>query len=233
MAVTNFQRSTIAQIKSNLNSPEKYKMIVILDDDFFDGFEAAGALSENNFSSEFIILMISANDKKGNYTRCVTLGIDEYLVKPFDMSELTFVIQRCFPYVGKGITTEESDSIRRDIRILIVDDNKMNQLVLGAMLKNLGYCFDLASDGYEGYLAAKDVRYDIIFMDLLMPEMDGYQAAQKILAADKKALIVAFSANNMPESRKKAEMFGIKEFISKPVSLEDLKKLLSKYFLKA
>ena len=232
IAVTTFQKSTIAQIKSNLKSTEKYKMIVILDDNNFDGFEAAGVLFENNFSSEFIILMISVNDKKGNYTKCVNMGIDDYLIKPFDMSELTSSIQKCFPFIGKGITTEDTDMIRRDIRILIVDDNKMNQLVLGAMLKNLGYCFDLASDGYEGYLAAKNTKYDLIFMDLLMPEMDGYQSAQKILAADKKALIVAFSANNMPESRKKAEMFGIKEFISKPVSLEDLKKLMSKYFLK-
>ncbi len=233
ISVTTFQKSTIAQIKSNLKSPEKYRMIVILDDDNFDGFDAAEVLFENNFSSEFIILMISANDKKGNYTKCVTMGIDDYLIKPFDISELVSSIQKCFPFVGKGITTEDTDRIRRDIRILVVDDNKMNQLVLGAMLRNLGYCFDLANDGYEGYLAAKNVKYDIIFMDLLMPEMDGYQSAQKILASDKKALIVAFSANNMPESRKKAEMFGIKEFISKPVSLDELKKLLAKYFLKA
>ena len=67
-------------------------------------------------------------------------------------------------------------------------------------------------------------------MDLVMPEMDGYESSQKILEMDKSNLIVAFSADNMPESKRKAELVGIKDFISKPVRMEELKKLFAKYF---
>jgi len=65
-----------------------------------------------------------------------------------------------------------------------------------------------------------------------MPEMDGFESAQKILEYDNSILIVAFTADNMPETRKKAELSGIKDFISKPVKIDDLKRLFAKYFLK-
>ncbi len=108
----------------------------------------------------------------------------------------------------------------------------MNQKVIGTMLKSLGYSFDLANDGLAGYLQAKTRKYDLIFMDLIMPEMDGFESAQKILAYDKTVIIVAFTADNMPESKRKAELSGIKDFISKPVRMEELKKLFAKYFKK-
>jgi CheY-like chemotaxis protein len=101
------------------------------------------------------------------------------------------------------------------------------------MLKTLGYSFDFAEDGYEGFLQAKEKKYDLIFMDLIMPEMNGYDSAQKILAFDKSVLIVAFTADNMPNAKRKAELSGIKEFITKPVRIEELKKLFTKYFMKS
>ena len=119
-----------------------------------------------------------------------------------------------------------------DISILIVEDNIMNQKVIGTMLKSLGYSFDLANDGYAGYFQAKTRKYDLIFMDLIMPEMDGFESSRKILEFDKSALIVAFTADNMPESKRKAELSGIRDFISKPVRIEELKKLIATYFKK-
>ena len=70
----------------------------------------------------------------------------------------------------------------------------------------------------------------MIFMDLLLPEIDGFESARKILALDKSVLIVAFTADNMPDTKRKAELSGIKEFIAKPVRIEELKRLFSKYF---
>ena len=106
----------------------------------------------------------------------------------------------------------------------------MNQNILIHMLKNLGYSSDIAEDGYSGFLKAKEKKYDIIFMDLIMPEMDGYESSRRIIEHDKNSLLVAFTADNMPESRKKAELSGIKEFIAKPVRVDELKKLFAKYF---
>ena len=108
----------------------------------------------------------------------------------------------------------------------------MNQKVIGTMLNNLGYSFDIADDGYAGYLLAKTKNFDLIFMDLFMPEMDGFESAQRILKFDKSVLIVAFTADNMPETKRKAELSGIKDFISKPVRIEELKRLFARYFKK-
>jgi signal transduction histidine kinase/CheY-like chemotaxis protein len=233
ISVTTFQKSTAGQIKANLNYPDdKYNLIVILDGEGFNGFEAARAIWEYNLSGSLLMLMISSNDQKGNYKKCITLGVDHYLVRPFDNNELIGMIQDSFPFIESISSSIDLSNIKADISILIVEDNKMNQKVIGAMLKSLGYSFDIAEDGYAGFLKAKNKKYDMIFMDLIMPEMNGFDSARRILAFDKSILIVAFSADNMPDARRKAELSGIREFIAKPVRIDELKKLIAKYFMK-
>jgi CheY-like chemotaxis protein len=178
------------------------------------------------------MLLISANDKKGNYLNCITLGVDHYLIKPFDVSELLNIIKNSFPFLEDNAPPADIGSVRSDISILIIEDNKMNQKVIGAMLKSLGYSYEVAEDGWVGYQLAKSKKFDLIFMDLIMPEMDGFESAQRILKHDKTILIVAFTADNMPETRKKAELSGIRDFISKPVRIEELKRLFARYFKK-
>jgi CheY-like chemotaxis protein len=185
---------------------------------------------EKGLSGEFIFILISSNDRKGNYMKCITMGIDHYLIKPIDTADLVNVITKSFPFSGNTPVIPAESRQENDLKILIVEDNIMNQKVIGTMLSNLGYKFDLANDGYEGFLQSKLIKYDLIFMDLIMPEMDGYQSAQKILEYDKSTLIVAFTADNMPESKRKAEMAGIKDFISKPVRIDELKKLFARHF---
>jgi signal transduction histidine kinase/CheY-like chemotaxis protein len=233
ISVTTFQKSTVNQLKSNGNFPgEKYNLVLIFDDVNFNGFEAARAIYDNDLSGNFIMIMISSNDKKGNYINCITMGVDHYLVKPFDNEELLSIIKNSFPFIEDTDSHSEKGKLRSGLNILVVEDNKMNQKVIGTMLSILGYSFDIANDGYAGYLQAKIKKYDLILMDLIMPEMDGFEASQKILEYDKSTLIVAFTADNMPESKRKAELAGIKDFISKPVRIEDLKKLLSRHFNK-
>ena len=157
VTITTFQKSTINQIRANLNYPEdKYNLVIIFDDEDFNGFEAARQIWENNLSANFIMLMISSNDKKGNYLNCITLGIDHYLIKPFDSTELLDIIKNSFPFIeDKVAPVAEIGSVRTDISILIVEDNKMNQKVIGTMLKKPWIHFDIADDGYSGYLMAK------------------------------------------------------------------------------
>ena len=233
VTITTFQRSTVSQIKTNLNFPEeRYNLVIVFDDDEFDGFEAARAIWENRLSANFIMFMVSSNDKKGNWLNCITLGIDHYLIKPFDVSELLGIVKNSFPFLEDQTAAVETGTIRTDLSILIIVDNKMNQNVIGTMLKSMGYSFDLADDGWEGYQQAKAKKFDLIFMDLIMPEMDGFESAQRILKIDKSVLIVAFTADNMPETKRKAELSGIKDFISKPVRIEELKRLFARYFKK-
>jgi signal transduction histidine kinase/CheY-like chemotaxis protein len=233
VSVTTFQKSTINQIRTNMNYPdERFRLVIIFDDEEFDGFEAARTIYDSSLSDKFIMFMISSNDKKGNYRKCITMGIDYYLIKPFAITDMLDIIKNSFPFIEDPSRTVDSEELRTDLNFLVVEDNIMNQKVIGTMLRNLGYSFDVASDGYQGFLQAKTRKYDLIFMDLIMPEMDGFESARKILEFDKTALIVAFTADNMPESRKKAELSGIRDFISKPVRIEELKRLIATYFKK-
>ena len=233
MTVTTFQKSTVEQIKANLNySENRYHLVVILDSKDFDGFDAAKQFGENKLSSQFIMMIISSNDLKGNLLKCISMGIDHYLVKPFDLNDLYEAIKTSFPQVGRKVPAGEKEKERREIQVLVVEDNKMNQKVIGTMLKSLGYSFDFADNGFEGLIQAKTRRYDVIFMDLIMPEMDGFESARKILEYDNNMLIAAFTADNMPDSKRKAELSGIKEFIPKPVRIDDLKKFFSRYFIR-
>jgi signal transduction histidine kinase/CheY-like chemotaxis protein len=230
-SVTTFQKSTISQIKTNLTHVSgSYRMIIITDDEDFDGFEAAKMFWENKLSLNFVMLMVSSNDKKGNYLRSINLGIDHYLVKPLDINELVAALQSTFTYIESPSESMEPEHIKKDIQILLVEDNKMNQNIMEKMMGIMGYTFDLAEDGYEGYQKAVNKKYDLIFMDIVMPEMDGYESSRRILENDRTNIIIAFTADNMPDSRRRAELAGIKDFISKPVRLDDLRKLFVKYF---
>jgi signal transduction histidine kinase/CheY-like chemotaxis protein len=233
VSVTTYQKSTVGQIKANLNlDHDRYNLIVIVDDENFNGFDAARAIWENNLSGSLIILLISSNDQKGNYMKCITMGVDRYLVKPYDNDELFNAVRDGFPYIEMNSGKTDADNINKDLKILVVEDNKMNQLVICTMIKTLGYSYDIADNGHAGFLQAKSKKYDLIFMDLIMPEMNGYDSARKILAVDKSILIVAFTADNMPDAKRKAELSGIREFIPKPVRIDDLKNLFAKYFSK-
>ncbi|MBA4323152.1 MAG: hypothetical protein C0408_10085, partial [Odoribacter sp.] len=122
-SVTTFQRSTISQIKTNLSLSEgKYDLIIITDDEDFDGFEIARSFWENELSLNFVMLLVSSNDKKGNYLRGITLGIDHYLVKPFDANELYNIVRNSFTYLEDRSDSIESENLKKDIRILVVED---------------------------------------------------------------------------------------------------------------
>lgn len=230
-SITTYQKSTVSQVKTNLSLPAgKYNLIIILDDEEFDGFEVAKKFWDNKLSSSLIMVIVSSNDKKGNFLRSINLGIDHYMVKPFETNEFSNTIRSSFPNIDNSADSAKSEIRKKEIKILLVEDNKMNQIVMSKMLELLGYPYEVAENGFEGYTMAVSKKYDMIFMDIIMPEMDGYESSRRILEADKSNLIVAFTADNMPESKMKAELSGIKEFISKPVKVDELKKLFAKYF---
>ena len=233
LTVTTYQKSTVNQIRASLNhTGNKYHLVIIVDDVEFNGFDVAAEIWENKLYGEFVIAMISSNDIKGNLVKSITKGIDHYIVKPYDIKDLYDTVKTSFPMIGEFAPSGKRADTDRELRILVVEDNKMNQKVIGTMLKSLGYSFDFADDGFNGLIQAKTRRYDVIFMDLIMPEMDGFESARKILEYDNAILIVAFTADNMPDAKRKAELSGIKEFIPKPVRIDDLKKFFSAHFIR-
>ncbi len=228
--MTTYNRSTVNQIKANFDlAEESYNLLVIMDDEDIKGFEVAEAIMLNDLHTKSAILMVSATDEKGNYLRCRKMGVDHYLIKPVSEEELTEVLTLSFPLLPLK-THHVSDKPLASLNILVVEDNKLNTKVIGGMLRSLGHEPDFAENGVEACSMTESKVYDIIFMDLIMPDMDGYEASRNILAHNSDVIIVALTADNMPDSRKKAEMSGIVEFLGKPVRIEQLRHLLRKYF---
>lgn len=230
-SVTSFTKTIVKHLQAQAAiASEKYDLLIITDDENFDGVEAAKILWENKLSPIYRILMVTSNDRKGNYLKCLTYGIDYYLVKPFNPRELQNILMEMFRIESDSVVPPSADVKFKDLNILIVEDNKMNQNILVKMLESLGFQADLAEEGYQGYLMAKGKKYDVVFMDLILPELDGYELSRRILEVAPDTLIIAITADNMPETKKKAELCGIREFMSKPVRLDDLKHLFLNYF---
>lgn len=116
------------------------------------------------------------------------------------------------------------------IKILIVEDNLLNQKLAAFMIKDFGYAFDICDNGKLAVEKLKQETYDLVLMDIQMPEMDGYEAAG--LIREKLMLntpIIAMTAHAMPGEKDKCLGFGMTDYISKPIKEIDLHKLIIKY----
>ncbi len=114
---------------------------------------------------------------------------------------------------------------RWPLRILIAEDNVVNQRMLALTLGRLGYKADMVSDGSQAVAAVGEKPYDVVLMDLHMPEMDGVTATQEIRGRDsgvEQPYIAAVTANVTPDDRSRCRLAGMDAFIAKPVQLEEL-----------
>lgn len=119
---------------------------------------------------------------------------------------------------------------RHPMTILVAEDNKVNQIVIMNTLSKLGYRADLAQNGLEVLDRVQDVDYDVILMDMQMPQMDGLEATRQIKARDTThPFIIAMTANALQQDREKCFEAGMDDYLSKPVILDDLVVLLQKW----
>ncbi len=170
-----------------------------------------------------------------------TIGADASIVKPIRPAQLLEAVVRC---LGRSLTNEkrapvaspfaESLATRIPLRILLVDDIAINQMVGTMLLQRLGYKVDVVSNGIEALAALDSKVYDLIFLDVRMPEMDGYEAARRICGkwAGKEAQrprIIAMTGNAMQSDREKCLAAGMDAYISKPVRIEELKVIIERW----
>jgi CheY-like chemotaxis protein/HPt (histidine-containing phosphotransfer) domain-containing protein len=127
----------------------------------------------------------------------------------------------------------DSDFARRlPLRVLLADDNPINQKVGVSVLNKLGYPADLACDGQEVLKALEQKPYDVLFLDVQMPEMDGLDCAKKICerwTRDRRPIIIAMTGNALMGDREKCLAAGMDDYISKPVRVADLQAALERW----
>ena len=121
------------------------------------------------------------------------------------------------------------------LRVLVAEDNPVNAMVIAAMLERLGIVSDRASNGLEAVQAVERQPYDVVLMDMQMPEMDGLEATRRVRANAVlvQPWIVALTANVMSEDRARCAAAGMDDFLAKPLQLQDLERCLSAHAAKA
>ena len=183
--------------------------------------------------ADFPILLVSGQDWAQIEYRATRAGVSAFVPCPLFKSRLLGALSRL---IGCGWDT--GDSAGRDAdysayRVLLVEDNELNREIAGELLGMTGVQVETAEDGkqaVEKFDAAPEGYYDLIFMDVQMPVMDGYQATRRIRALPRRdagqVWIVAMTANAFVEDIRRSREAGMNEHISKPVELERLRDVL-------
>ncbi len=210
-----------------------------------DGLMLAQAIkSDPTIQATHLVMLTSL----GNQLEAVELklaGIEACVLKPVKQSRLSTLLgevmaghQSLKPTNSPGKTgslrttsAPASTVPRSSARILLAEDNVINQKVAMGLLRNIGYSADIASNGVEVLAALERTPYDLILMDCQMPEMDGYEATQQIRARGKSPTprIIAMTANAMRGESEKCLAVGMDDYLSKPVRIETLREMLSRW----
>ena len=229
-----YQDSTVDSVVHHLQvKSEEYQMIVLVDKNQLDGFALAQGMKKANLIDNYPIVLVSSNDKTGNYKTCRKLGIDYYLIEPFETKEVSDILDENYPGIeDRKLLEPMINALPDELSILLAEDNLINQKVAQSIFKNIGYEIEIAKNGVEAVDLMEKQKFDVLFMDLLMPEMDGYQAAEEIRAAGHTLPIVAMSADETDEARKAAFESGMNDYLTKPTRVESIKHLLIKLFSK-
>ncbi|PLX10601.1 MAG: hypothetical protein C0597_16485 [Marinilabiliales bacterium] len=222
----------LKKIEENLKkSSNKYHLILIKDNASFDGIGFARKLHEKGLSDRFFIAIISSNDQPGNYVKCKMNGVDYYLIRPYEASEIFEMLQDNFTSLRvKEKDLPELNKLKKNIHILLAEDNIINQRVAQTIFKNLGYEITIAQNGQDCVDKIKENTFDIIFMDIMMPQKDGLEATAEIRSGGYKIPIVAMTANAREEDKTKAFDSGMNHYLAKPVRIEEIKAVLIRYF---
>ncbi len=216
--------------------------------------EAAFALRENPgalFLCDFNLTQAGSEEALAAATRALVLlsaterssieslrrqGFDGYLMKPLRQATLMREVARgqslvpAAPQIGGA--KNDPQTFSRALRILLAEDNQINAVLATTLMRRAGHKVDVAINGEEAVKAASGGHYDLIFMDMHMPIVDGLEASRRIRelgGAAGKAPIIALTANAMSSDRQKCLAAGMNDFLPKPFEPSDLQLMLAKW----
>lgn len=199
-----------------------------------DGFELAERIrSHPEIQKDLpLVMMLTSAGQRGDAARCRNLGIAAYLTKPIRKSELHEAILKVLgngqaqPNGADLVTRHSLREEKAGLRILLAEDNTVNQRLAQRLLEKRGYLVKVAANGREVLAALDKSRFDIILMDVQMPEMGGLEATAAIREKEKSSgghlPIIAMTARAMAGDREECLAAGMDEYVSKPVQAQQL-----------
>ncbi len=206
-----------------------------------DGADLARAIKADETLKNTRLVLMTSHGQRGDAHEMEELGFSAYLVKPARQSDLfdslsAVLARSAVSRAKQGIVTRHVvREMRRDaVRILLAEDNITNQQVAMGILAKLGLHADAVGDGAEAVAALERVTYDLVLMDVQMPEMDGFEATGRIRDPESAVLnhsipIVAMTAHAMQGDRERCLEAGMDDYVTKPISPEALAEALDRW----
>jgi len=192
-----------------------------------DGFALAERIRRDRELGSTVVVMLTSGDQPGDVDLCRQLGIAAYMLKPIKQSELFESI-----LAALGVTGEEDLQAavpRPDLpplRILLAEDSLVNQKLAVALLERQGHTVVVANNGREAVAAAESQKFDLVLMDVQMPEMDGLEATAALRARQRRTgvrvPIIAMTAHALKDDRQHCLDAGMDEYIAKPIHAAQL-----------
>ena len=201
-----------------------------------DGFAVAEQIRNSYKHQGIKVVLLTSASRPNDVARCHELGVSGYLSKPVKQSELFDAIVTAMAEPSRKHERHENVSAsiqppERSLRVLLAEDNPVNQTLAMRILEKLGHKVQVVNDGKEAIGRAQAEDFDLIFMDVQMPEMDGFEATTAIRAAEagtgKHVPIVAMTAHAMKGDREKCLSVGMDGYLSKPIRIAELKQAIS------
>jgi CheY-like chemotaxis protein/HPt (histidine-containing phosphotransfer) domain-containing protein len=197
-----------------------------------DGYTVAERISAHPKLAGLIVVMLTSNDGTGEVARCAALGITTRLTKPVRQSDLLGVLMKLLPAgpspptVAPALSTNGPERAGRSYSILLAEDHAVNQKVVTRMLEKREHRVTVAGDGRQALAALAKARFDLVLMDIQMPEMDGFEAVAAIRLEEQSTgshqPVIALTAHAMKGDRDRCLAAGFDSYVPKPIRSEAL-----------
>ncbi len=214
-----------------------------------DGDTLGRAMLEHPDWRDIPLVMLTSVGVGHDARRFLELGFAAYLAKPVKADKLRDTLETVLglragseigvtppvPAVGsRGVPTTSPAEAERGLRILVVEDNAVNQMVAVKLIQRLGHSSAVAGNGIEALAALKAQPFDLVLMDCQMPEMDGFEATRQLRdpatgVPDPSIPVIALTANAMPEDRQRCLDAGMNDYLPKPIKPDALNQAITRW----
>jgi CheY-like chemotaxis protein len=197
-----------------------------------DGFAFVEQIRQQVDLGKTTIMMLTSAGQRGDAARCRELGIAAYLIKPVSQSQLLDTILRVLGTKAEAgeetrlVPRHSLEQQQRSLRVLLAEDNPVNQKLESRLMEKRGHRVVVVANGREALEALQKQTFDLVVMDVSMPEMDGFEAAAVIRAKEtgsgSRLPIIAMTAHAMKGDRERCLAAGMDGYVSKPVRAQEL-----------